>query len=192
VWTRGAAAGIAQMRESSRRLGRLRLDLIQVHNLVDCDTHLATLQRWKREGLVCYVGITHYQVSAHDELMRLMRRYRPDFVQFNYSVVTRAAERELLPLAAELGIAVIVNRAFEDGRLFEIVRDRALPGFAAEVGCDSWAQLFLKYVLSHQAVTCVIPATGKLRHLQDNLKAGRGRLLDPAQAQSLIGLLERV
>lgn len=191
VWTRGAADGAAQMAESAHLLRRERLDLIQVHNLVDVDTQLDTLRRWKSEGRVRYTGITHYQASAYADLMRVMRRHRPDFVQFNYSVVSREAERELLPLAADLGVAVIVNRAFEDGRLFTIVKGRPLPAFAAEFDCRSWAQLFLKFVLSHPAVTCVIPATGRVAHLRDNLGAGRGPLLDDAARRALADVVAR-
>ena len=174
----GRAAGIAQMEASAQRLGRRRLDLIQVHNLIDVDTQLATLRRWKEEGRVRYIGITHYRVAAFDALERLMRRVSLDFVQLNYSIATPDAEQRLLPLARDRGIAVLVNRAFEDGYLFRAVRGRALPPWAAQFDCASWAQFFLKYVLADPAVTCVIPATSKLAHLVDNMGAGVGRLPD--------------
>lgn len=185
VWTRGEREGIEQMEQSARLLKHPRLDLIQVHNLVDLDTQLATLRRWKEEGRVRYIGVTHYTVSAHAELARVIEREPLDFVQLNYSPVTRNAERRLLPLAQERGVAVIVNRAFEDGALFTRVRGRELPKWAAEIECESWAQLILKFVVSHPAVTCVIPATGNVRHLRDNLGAGRGRLPDSRQRERI-------
>lgn len=178
VWADGAAAGVAQMRESARLLRHAPLDLIQVHNLRDVDAHLATLRAWQAEGKVRHVGVTHYTASAHADLERVIERHRPDFVQFNYSAATRDAERRLLPLAAERGVAVIVNRAFEDGRLFARLKGVPLPPWAAEFDATSWAQVLLKFVIAHPAVTCVIPATGKVRNQLDNLAAGRGRLPD--------------
>ena len=142
----------------------------------------------KAEGRVKYVGLTHYLESAHDELADLMARHKPDFVQINYSPIARGIERRVLPLAGDLGIAVIVNRAFEDGSLFERVRNRALPAWAAEVGAESWAQLFLKFALSHEAVTVVIPATGKPERQSDNLLAGHGPTLTAAQRADLVAL----
>lgn len=189
VWTRGERAGIEQMTHSAQLLKRERLDLIQVHNLVDLPTHLATLRRWKDEGRVRYLGITHYTVGAHEELGRIIEREPLDFVQLNYSAVTRDAERRLLPLAAERGVAVIVNRAFEDGALFARTRDQPVPEWAAEFDATSWAQIFLKYVIAHPAVTCVIPATGRVRHLEDNLAAARGRLPDAAQRERIVATL---
>lgn len=174
----GERAGIEQMKKSERLLKKKPLDLIQVHNLIDVRTQLATLRRRKEEGKVRYIGITHYRVGAFDELERLMRQEKLDFVQLNYSVVTPDAEQRLLPLAADKGLAVLVNRAFEDGRLFRRVKGKALPEWAKEFDCTSWAQFFLKYVLSHPAVTCVIPATSKPKHLADNMGAGLGRLPD--------------
>jgi aryl-alcohol dehydrogenase-like predicted oxidoreductase len=185
VWTSGARSGIEQMTHSAARLDTPRLDLIQVHNLLDLKTHLKTLRAWKDAGRVRYIGITHYTVSAHAELMRVIAREPLDFVQFNYSPVTRAAEARLLPLAAERGVAVLVNRPFEDGALFRSVRERALPAWAGEIDAGSWAQLALKFIVSHPAVTCVIPATGKLAHLRDNLRAGRGRLPDARQREEI-------
>jgi aryl-alcohol dehydrogenase-like predicted oxidoreductase len=180
VWTRGRAAGIEQMEQSFRRLRTERIDLMQVHNLIDTQTHLRTLRDWKEQGRIRYLGVTHYRVDAHEEIARLIRDTTLDFVQFNYSIATRAAERTLLPLAAERGTAVLVNRAYEDGRLFAQVRGKPLPDWAAEFDCTSWAQFFLKYVIAHPAVTCVIPATSKVKHLVDNMGAGRGRLPDVA------------
>jgi len=183
VWTRGARSGIEQMTHSLARLGRAQLDLIQVHNLLDLDTQLRTLRAWRDEGRVRYIGVTHYTVSAHPELARVIERERLDFVQFNYSPVTRVAEQRLLPLAAERGVAVLVNRPFEDGALLAAVRHKPLPPWAADLDAGSWGQLALKFILSHAAVTCVIPATGNIAHLRDNLGGGRGRLPDPAQRE---------
>ena len=190
VWTRGKQAGIDQMTRSARLMKHPRLDLIQVHNLMDVQTHLQTLRQWKDEGRVRYIGVTHYTVSSHEELAGLISREKLDFVQLNYSPVTRDAEKRLLPLAADRGVAVIVNRAFEDGRLFDRVRGKPLPEWAVEFDCTSWAQMFLKYVISHPAVTCVIPATGKVKHVQDNLGAGRGRLPDARQRARIARTLD--
>jgi aryl-alcohol dehydrogenase-like predicted oxidoreductase len=185
VWTRGERSGVEQMTHSAQLLKSPRLDLIQVHNLLDLDTQLKTLRAFKEAGRVRYIGVTHYTVSAQPELCRVLERERLDFVQFNYSPVTRAAEQRLLPLAAERGVAVLVNRPFEDGALFQVVRDRALPAWAAELDCRSWGQLALKFIASHPAVTCVIPATGKVEHLTDNLGAARGRLPDSGQREAI-------
>ena len=185
VWTRGERAGIEQMTQSAQLLRREHLDLIQVHNLLDLDTQLRTLHSWKEAGRVRYVGVTHYTVSAQAELARALERHRLDFVQLNYSPVTRAAEQRLLPLAAERGVAVLVNRPFEDGALFEPVHGKKLPPWAAELDAASWGQLALKFIASHPAVTCIIPATGKVAHLEDNLAGGRGRLPDARQREAI-------
>ena len=180
VWTSGRDAGVRQMEASFAKLGVARLDLMQVHNLVDTDTHLATLAGWKREGRVRYLGITHYTASGHAGLEAAIRAHRPDFVQLNYSLAEREAERRLLPLAAAEGVAVLVNRPLGQGRMFARVKGKPLPGWASEIDCASWAQAFLKFILGHPAVTCVIPGTRDARHLADNLGAARGRLPDPA------------
>ena len=185
VWTRGEHAGIEQMTYSAQLLRRERLDLIQVHNLLDLDTQLKTLYSWKDAGRVRYVGVTHYTVSAQADLARALERHRLDFVQLNYSPVTRAAEQRLLPLAAERGAAVLVNRPFEDGALFAAVRGKPLPAWAADIDAASWGQLALKFIASHPAVTCIIPATGKVAHLEDNLAGGRGRLPDARQREAI-------
>jgi diketogulonate reductase-like aldo/keto reductase len=176
VWTTGKAAGIAQMEDSIRKLGRV--DLIQVHNLIDWRTHLATLRDWKSEGRIRYVGVTHYVAGAHDDVARVIAAGPIDFVQINYSVGEREAEKRLLPLAREKGVAVIANRPFAGGDLFRRLRGQPLPGWAAEIDCASWAQLMLKFVVSHPALTCAIPATSKVAHLRDNMKAGLGRMPD--------------
>jgi aryl-alcohol dehydrogenase-like predicted oxidoreductase len=157
-----------------------RLDLLQIHNLVDWRTHVATLRKMKAEGEVRYCGITHYTVDAHAELEKVLAADSFEFVQFNYSIATRAAEKRLLPFCQERGVAVLINRPFEEGALFTRVRDRKLPGYAAELGCTSWAQVFLKFIISHPAVTAVIPATSRVSHMQDNLQAGFGALPDKA------------
>jgi aryl-alcohol dehydrogenase-like predicted oxidoreductase len=185
VWTRGEREGVEQMTRSGQLMKSSPLDLIQVHNLLDLDTHLKTLRAWKEAGRVRYIGITHYTVSAQPELARVLKRERLDFVQFNYSPVTRDAEKELLPLAAERGVAVLVNRPFEDGALFGPVRGKPLPPFAGEIGAASWGQLALKFIASHPAVTCIIPATAKRSHLEDDLAGGRGRLPDAKDREQI-------
>lgn len=180
VWTSGRAAGIAQMRESMRLLQTDHIDLMQVHNLVDWRTHLATLRDWKAQGTIRYLGITHYTSSAYRELEAVMREQTLDFVQLNYSFDDRQAEQRLLPLAAERGMAVIVNMPFGGGGLLRTVRDRPLPAWAAEIGATTWAQLLLKFVLSHPAVTCTIPGTSRGEHMAENARAGMGELPDRA------------
>lgn len=180
VRARGRQAGIEQMKRSAELLGKRPLDLMQVHSLVDVAAQLDNLRRWQDEGRVRYIGITHSRVSAFEELERLMRNETVDFVQLNYSFTEPDAEQRLLPLAADKGIAVLANRPFENGALFSRVKDKPLPGWAAEFDCQSWAQFSLKYVLGHPAVTCVIPATSNPRHLVDNMGAATGRLPDEA------------
>lgn len=192
VWTRGRDAGIQQMERSMRLLGSERVDLMQVHNLVDWQTHLPTLRDWKERGRIRYLGITHYRVDAFDELERLMRKHELDFVQFNYSIATRDAERRLLPLAAERGIATLINKPFENAALFNKVRGHSLPSWTADFDCTSWAQFFLKFILSHPDVTCTIPATRKPKHLIDNMRAGLGRLPDADERRRMIDHLERL
>jgi aryl-alcohol dehydrogenase-like predicted oxidoreductase len=177
VWTTGHEQGISQMEDSERKL-RGPVDLMQVHNLVDADTHLGTLREWKSAGRIRYVGITHYTAGAHLELARYLRRGRIDFVQLNYSLAEREAERHLLPFAKDAGVSVLVNRPLGAGSLFRTTRGKPLPPFAAEIGCSSWAELFLKFVVSHPAVTCAIPATSKAEHLRQNMRAGLAPLPD--------------
>jgi len=182
----GRDAGAAQFAQSLARLRTDKVELLQVHNLRDWQVQLALARELKAEGKVRYVGLTHYVDSAHAELAAAMRESKPDFIQINYSPTQRAAEAELFPLAQELGIAVLANRNFDDGALFGKVRGQPLPAWAAEVGATSWAQLFLKFVLSHDAVTAVIPATSKPDNQSDNLRAGMGTLLDEKQREALI------
>ena len=190
VWTNGRAAGVAQMERSLELLRGKQLDLIQVHNLVDWQTHLATLREWKATGRIRYLGVTHYSATGHDALERVMRSVPLDFVQLNYSLAEREAEARLLPLARDRRIAVLVNRPFAEGALFSRVRGRAVPAWAADFDCQSWAQLFLKWILAHPAVTCVIPATSRPEHLEDNMKAGVGRLPDAAARERIAALLD--
>ena len=185
VWTRGREAGIRQMEESFKRLRTQRMDLMQVHNLLDYRSHLATLGRWKEQGKVRYIGVTHYTANAYDELARILASEDLDFVQVNYSIAERDAERRLLPLAAEKRIAVLANRPLAAGELFGRVRGRSLPPWAKEIGCASWAQFFLKFSISHPAITCAIPATSKVEHLVDNMRAALGPLPDAATRERM-------
>jgi len=178
VWTRGKEAGIAQIEASGRLLRKKRLELVQVHNLLDVGTQLATLREWKARGRIRYVGVTHYTASAHGDLARLLRKEPLDFVQVNYSPVEPGAGESILPLARDRGVAVLANRPFGGGGALRRLAGAPLPSWAAEAGCASWAQIFLKWILANPAVTCAIPATGKLRHLEDNLAAGTGPLPD--------------
>ncbi|MGA8052195.1 MAG: aldo/keto reductase [Burkholderiales bacterium] len=180
VWTSGREEGIRQMEQSLRRLRVQKVDLMQVHNLVDVATHTRTLEQWKQEGRVRYVGITHYTSSAYREVERLLKAGHYDFLQINYSLEEPEAAERLLPLAADRKVAVIVNRPFGQGSMFRRVRGKALPGWAQELGIASWAQFFLKWIIGHAAVTCAIPGTGKPEHMKDNLAAGRGALPDEA------------
>ncbi|MFQ6004985.1 MAG: aldo/keto reductase [Woeseia sp.] len=177
VWTNGRAAGKRQMRASGERMNAGVIDLMQVHNLRDTQAHLATIRGWQAEGRIRYNGVTHYHEAALDDLEEAMKEHEPDFIQINYSLAERAADQRVLPLATDLGIAVLVNRPFVQGRLFRAVAERQLPDWAGEFAA-SWGQFFLKFIVSHPAVTCVIPATGKVRHMADNLGAGFGPLPD--------------
>jgi diketogulonate reductase-like aldo/keto reductase len=186
VWTTGREQGVEQMRTSAARLRTKRIDLMQVHNLVDLKTHLKTLRQWKEQDLIRYFGITHYTTSAHRELADVIKKERPDFVQFNYSIATRDAERNLLPVAAEYRTAVLINRPFDGSSLFDAVRGKPLPSWTGDIDCETWAQFFLKYILSHPAVTCAIPATRNPKHLVDNMQGGIGRLPDETTRQKMV------
>jgi diketogulonate reductase-like aldo/keto reductase len=192
VWTSGREAGIRQMEESFRLMKTPTMDLMQIHNLVDCRTHTATLKDWKKQGRVRYVGITHYHEGAYDELERLIKTREYDFVQLNYSIAEREAEESVLPLARDLGVAVIANRPFAKASLFSRVRGKDVPEWAKEFDCASWAQFFLKYVVSHPALTCAIPATSKLQHLLDNAGAGVGRLPDEKTRRRMADYMDRL
>ena len=182
------AAGEAQFADSLRRLRTDKVELLAVHNLRDWRTQLALARELKAQGKVKYIGLTHFRDEAHDELADIVAAEKPDFVQINYAVGATNAEKRVLPVAADSGVAVMINRAFDDGRLFGRVAGQALPGWAAEMGIGSWAQVFLRFALSHPAVTVVIPATGKPDRQSDNLLAGRGPRLSDAQRAELVAM----
>ena len=190
VWISGREAGVRQMEESFRRMRVTRMDLMQIHNLLDWKTHARTLAEWKQAGKIRYAGITHYHSGAYGELGRIMKTREFDFVQFNYSIAEREAEDSVLPLAQETDTAVIVNRPFAHAGLFSRVRGSTVPAWAQEFDCDSWAVFFLKYILSHPAVTCVIPATGDPEHLVQNMQAGFGRLPDQAMRRRMAHFID--
>lgn len=186
VWTSGEAAGIAQMTASSVKMAAPVIDLMQIHNLVDWRTQLKTLRGWKEKGTVRYIGITHYTTSAFDEVMAIMRAEKGiDFVQVPYSLAVREAEAKLLPLALERGIAVIPNRPFDGANMFARVKAKPLPEWVAALDAKSFGQIFLKYLIGHTAIACVIPGTAKADHMRDNLAAGLGRMPDEAQRRQI-------
>jgi diketogulonate reductase-like aldo/keto reductase len=185
VWTEGRQAGIEQMQDSQQLLKTRTIDLMQIHNLVDWQTQYETLRDWKERGIIRYLGITHYHASAHDDVIRVMQKVPLDFLQINYSLAEPEAEQKVLPLARDKGIAVIANRPFARGALFRATKDRQLPAWATEIDCRSWAQFFLKFVVSHPAITCAIPATGKPKHMLDNQLAGTGKLPDAATRERM-------
>lgn len=192
VWTDGEAEGIRQMEDSARKWGINHFDLMQIHNLVDWQTHLKTLKEWKKEGKVRYLGITTSHGRDRRELADIMRSEALDFVQFSYNIEDRSAEELLLPLAEERGIAVLINRPYQRGSLFRRVKGKDLPGWTADFDCASWGQFFLKFIASHPAVTCVIPATAKAHHMQDNMGAGVGRMPDAAMRQRMADYFDRL
>jgi diketogulonate reductase-like aldo/keto reductase len=189
VWTRGKENGIKSMERSLALLRTNRIDLMQVHNLLDVETHLATLRQWKEQGRIRYLGVTHYNSSAFPEVEKILRTEKLDFLQINYSLMEREAEQRILPLARERGVAVIVNRPFGAGDLFDKVRSKPLPDWAADFDFRSWAQFFLKWIVANPAVTCAIPATGKPQHLEDNMQAGFGRLPDASTRRRMIEIV---
>ncbi len=176
VWTTGLLEGTRQIEASFHKMQRSVLDLVQIHNMVDWKTHLPQLRSMKERGKIRYIGITHYTDDSHEELEKLMRKESFDFVQFNYSINARHAEKRLLDVAAELGVATLINRPLGQGNLFKSVQGKVLPGWAAELGIDNWAAYFLKYILAHPAVTCVIPATANPIHATEILAAGKGNI----------------
>ena len=186
VWTRGREAGLAQMETSFRLLQTERIDLMQIHNLLDWKSHLPTLLEWKEQGRIRYIGLTHYTASAYAEVEQALKAQAFDFLQINYALDDREVEARLLPLCRELGVAVICNRPFGGGGLLGRLRDTPLPGWAGEVQAKSWAQLALKFLISHPAVTCAIPGTGNPKYMKENAEAARGPLLTDAQRQQLI------
>lgn len=187
VWINGKSAGESQMRTSRDLMNAGVIDLMQVHNLRDVEVHMATIREWQEKGRIRYNGITHYTANAHRSMEKAMQDHKPQFIQINYSLGERNAEQHVLPLAQDLGIAVLINRPFMAGRLFRAVRNQELPGWATEFA-DSWGQFFLKFILSHPAVTCVIPATSNPQHMVDNLGAGFGAMPDAATRQKMATL----
>ncbi len=192
VWTPGKNAGIAQMKRSLSLWGANEFDLMQVHNLLDWQTHLETLKQWKAQGRIRYIGVTTSHGRRHDELEQILRDEALDFVQFTYNIIDRDAEQTLLPLARERGTAVIINRPFRGGDLFGLFGNRPLPAWATEFDCRNWAQFFLKFIISHPSVTCAIPATSQLAHMQENMGASTGRLPDAAMRKKMIDYIHKV
>jgi len=190
VWTNGRNEGIEQMQQSMRRLRVDRIDLMQIHNLRDWQTHIETLLEWKAEGKIRYLGITTSHGRSHRELETILQQQPLDFVQFSYNIEDRGVERRLLPLAQERGIATLINRPYQRGSLFRKVRGKPLPTWATDIDCASWGQFFLKFIASHPGVTCIIPATSKLKHMVDNMAAGYGRLPEESTRQRMIEYLE--
>ena len=186
VWTTGRDEGIKQMERSLELLGTKKVDLIQVHNLIDLQTQLATLREWKKQGRVRYIGITHYTEGSQAEVARVLEKEPVDFVQINYSLMEREADERVFPVAKERKVAVIMNRPFGRGDLFSRVRGKPLPDWAAEIDCKSWAQFFLKWIVANPAVTCAIPATSKPHHMEDNMQACYGRLPDEKMRQRMV------
>ena len=190
VWTTGREEGIKQMERSLDLLGTKKVDLIQVHNLIDLQTQLATLREWKKQGRVRYIGITHYTEGSQTEVARLLEKEPGiDFVQINYSLMEREADERVFPVAQERKVAVIVNRPFGRGDLFSRVRGKSLPDWAAEIDCKSWAQFFLKWIVADPAVTCAIPATSKPHHMEDNMQACYGRLPDEKMRKRMVDVV---
>ena len=190
VWTDGREAGIRQMAESMRLMGVERMDLMQVHNLRDWKTHLKTLKEMKEQGQIRHLGITTSHGRFHEELAAIMKKEPLDFIQLSYSIASRGAEERLLPLAADQGIATLINRPYQGGGLFRRVKGKPLPAWAGEIDCATWGQFFLKFIIGHPAVTCVIPATSKIKHLVDNMTGGKGRAPDAAMRQRMVSHLE--
>ena len=186
VWTTGKENGIQQMTSSMQKMQREQLDLMQIHNLLDWKIHLNTLKAWKEQGKIRYIGITHYTNSSHDELAQIIKTEQAiDFVQFNYSITNRHAESRLLETARDKNVAVIINRPYQGGSLFRLSKDKPLPSLAKEFGIESWGQYFLKFIISHPAVTCVIPGTSKPKHMIDNMHAAYGKLPDAEQREAM-------
>ncbi len=186
VWIYGQWLGIRQMEAARELWGVARFDLMQIHNMLDWRSHLETLKAWKAEGRIRYIGITTSHGRRHEEMERALAKEPFDFVQFTYNLADRDVEQRLLPLVAERGIAVIINRPFDGGALFDAVRGKPLPAWAAEFDCANWAQFFLKFIVSHPAVTCAIPATSRVAHMHENMGAGFGRLPDAGARQRML------
>lgn len=192
VWTTGNAAGIRQMEASLQKMRRKTMDLIQVHNLSDWRTHIKTLRKWKEEGKVRYIGLTHYTDSSHAELERIIKNEQVDFIQFNYSLINRNAELSLLPTAADLGLATIINRPFGEGAAFTFLSKIKLPDWIMDAGFKSWADVILKYIVGNPAVTCVIPATTNINHAVSNAESGMELFNDLALKNKILSFLKQI
>ena len=191
VWTDGREAGVKQMERSAELMKTDVIDLMQVHNLRDTAVHMRSIRELHEQGKIRYSGLTHYRDGAHDALAKAVREYRPQFLQINYSLGEREADQRLLPEAQDLGVAVIINRPYQAGGLFRAVRGRELPEWAREFAA-SWGQFFLKFIISHPAVTCVIPATSKPHHMRDNIEAGFGELPDAAMRERMVAFIREL
>jgi diketogulonate reductase-like aldo/keto reductase len=191
VWTNGKENGIRQMNDSLRLMRRNKLELMQIHNLTDWQTHIKTLRSWKESGKIKYLGLTHYTDSAHERLASIIETEKVDFIQINFNLLERNAEKKLLPLAREKNVSVLVNQPFQSGALFQKVREKKVPAWANEFDCNSWGQFFLKYILSNPAVTCAIPGTSKPHHMLDNIVAGFGKLPTEKQRQEMVRVIGR-
>lgn len=192
VWISGKKNGIDQMNESLRKMRRTTMDLMQIHNLLDWQVHLETLKQWKSDGKIRYIGITHYQSSSHNDLEQIIKANTMDFIQFNYSIRSRNAERSLLNTAMDRGVAVIINEPLEKGKLFAAVNRKPIPPWVSEYGISSWGTFFLKYIIAHPAVTTVIPATSNVHHLADNMAAGEGLLPDEKGRKRMVEFIEQL
>ncbi len=192
VWITGREEGVKQMNNSMKKLKRNVIDLMQIHNLLDWETHLKTLVQWKEEGKIRYIGITHYKESAHDELERIIKLHTIDFIQLNLSLRFRYAEQSLLNTAMDRGVAAIINEPFEKGRLFRLAEGKNIPAWCRDAGINSWGEFFLKFIVSHPAVTCVIPATSDLRHLQENINGGTGQLPDAGMREKMAAWIQQL
>jgi diketogulonate reductase-like aldo/keto reductase len=189
VWTNGENAGIQQMNNSMALLKRDKIDLMQIHNLVDWQTHMKTLREWKERGKIRYIGITHYTEGAFSSIEQILKTAAVDFIQINYSLLSRKAEQRLFPVAQEKKVAVIINQPFEEGQLFSRVKGKTLPAWASEFDCKSWGQFFLKFILAQEAVTCIIPGTSKPHHMLDNVGAGFGKLPTIEHLRQMVSLV---
>ena len=192
VRTDGREEGIESLNESFKRFGKTPLDLIQVHSLRDWETQLPTLREWKAAGKIRYIGVTNSRTRDHDDVVDVISKEKMDFLQINYSILQRNADKRILPMAADKGLAVLINKPFNKAKMFRKVKGKSLPPWAADFDCKTWGQFFLKFSMSHPAVTCVLAATGKAKHMKDNLGAGMGRMPNAKERQKMIAYWENL